>query len=110
MVTEQNLNKDLTYGYTEWVKFFIILLDNFFPVPISISSAALDPSVFFKIGGQLPHNAVFVSAAQQSESALCTHVSPLFWSSFPFRSPQSTEQSSLCCIVGSHYSAILYLV
>ena len=70
MVTEQNLNKDLTYGYTEWVKFFIILLDNFFPVPISISSAALDPSVFFKIGGQLPHNAVFVSAAQQSESAV----------------------------------------
>ena len=31
------------------------------------------------------------SATQQSESAKHTHISPLFWISFPFRSPQSTE-------------------
>ena len=31
----------------------------------------------------------FTSAVEQSESALCIHVSPLFCISFPFRSPQS---------------------
>ena len=36
-----------------------------------------------------------VSPAQQSES-------PLPRISFPFRSPQSMEQSSLCSVVGSH--------
>ena len=29
-------------------------------------------------------------------------VSLLFYTSFPFRSPQSAEQSSLCCTLGSH--------
>ena len=33
---------------------------------------------------------------------MCLHLSPLYWISFPFRSPQSTEQSSLCCTLGSH--------
>ena len=28
-----------------------------------------------------------VSAIQQSESAICLHISPLFWISFPYRSP-----------------------
>ena len=32
-----------------------------------------------------------VSAVQQSESATCIHISPLFWIFFPFTSPQSTE-------------------
>ena len=32
-----------------------------------------------------------VSAVQQSESAIRLHMSPLFWISFPFRPPQSTE-------------------
>ena len=32
---------------------------------------------------------------QQSESAIYTHTSPLFWISFPFRSPQITEWASL---------------
>ena len=40
-----------------------------------------------------------VSTAQQSVSAVCLPVSPLFWISFPSRSTQSTEQSSLCCIM-----------
>ena len=34
----------------------------------------------------------------------------IFWISFPFRSPQSTEQSSLCYTVGSHQLSILYIV
>ena len=39
----------------------------------------------------LLYNVVLVSAVQQSESAIRIHISPLFWISFPFRSPQSTE-------------------
>ena len=39
---------------------------------------------------------------QQAFSARCIHISPLVWISFPFRSPQRTERSSLCYIVGSH--------
>ena len=45
---------------------------------------------------------MLVSAIQQNESAICKHISPLFWISFPFRSPQSNEWSSLCYRVGSH--------
>ena len=41
-------------------------------------------------------------AVQQSESVIRIHISPLFQISFPFRSPQSTEQSSLYYTVGSH--------
>ena len=37
------------------------------------------------------YNVVLVSAVQQSESAIYTHISPLFWISFPFRSPQIIE-------------------
>ena len=48
---------------------------------------------FFKIfiGVYLLYNVVLVSTVQQSESAIRIHVSNLFWISFPFRSPQSTE-------------------
>ena len=35
---------------------------------------------------------VFPSAVQQSESTIRIHTPPLFWISFPFKSPQSTEQ------------------
>ena len=38
------------------------------------------------------------------------HISPLFQISFPFRSPQSTEQGSLSYTVGSHQQSILYTV
>ena len=40
---------------------------------------------------------------------ICTCIS-LFWISFPFRSLQSTVQSSLCYTVGSHYLPTLYTV
>ena len=34
---------------------------------------------------------LLLSAAQQSGPTILTHISPLFWISFPFRSPQSIE-------------------
>ena len=45
---------------------------------------------------------MLVCAVEQSESAICIHVSPLFWISFAFRSKQSTKYSSPCFTVGSH--------
>ena len=53
---------------------------------------------------------LLVSTVQQSESAIRIHISPLFQISFPFRSPQSTEQGSRCYTVGSHQLSILYIV
>ena len=44
-------------------------------------------SVF--IGVELLYHVVLISAVQQSESARFTHISPLFWISFPVRSLQS---------------------
>ena len=61
--------------------------------------------LFFKlvfIGMWLLDNAVLVSTAQPTESAVCMHISPPFWISFPFRSPQSFESSSLCYTIGCH--------
>ena len=49
---------------------------------------------------------MLISTVQKSESALCMHRSPLFWISFPFRSPQSAEWSSLWYTVGSHKLSI----
>ena len=40
----------------------------------------------------LLHNVVLVFAVQQSEWTIRIHIFPLFWISFPFRSPQSTLQ------------------
>ena len=54
------------------------------------------------IGIQLLYNVVLVSTVQQSESAICIHMPHLFWISFPFRSPESTEESSLHYTVASH--------
>ena len=45
--------------------------------------------LFIFIGVELLYTAVSVSAVQQSESAIRIHISPLFWISFPLRSPQS---------------------
>ena len=56
------------------------------------------------------HNSVLVSATQQCESATCTHISSLPWISFPFVSPQSPVQSSLCYTASSHQLSILYIV
>ena len=54
--------------------------------------------------------AMLGSTVQQSESILHIHLSPLFWISFPFRLPQSRQESSLCYTVGSHYLLISYMV
>ena len=51
---------------------------------------------------------MLVSVVQQSELAMGILTSPLFWISFPFRSPQSTESSSLYYIVSSYYLSVLY--
>ena len=64
---------------------------------------------FLKIRVQLLYN-VLVSAVYQSESVTCIHISVLFGISFPFRSAQNIEQSSLCYTVGSHQLSILYIV
>ena len=53
------------------------------------------------IGVWLLYNIVSISAVQQSESAIRIHIYTLFWISFPFRSSQSIEYSSLSNIVGS---------
>ena len=53
------------------------------------------------------YNVVLVSAVWQSESVIvCIHISSLFWVSFPSKSPQNTEQSSLCCTVGSRFNSV----
>ena len=39
---------------------------------------------------QLLYNIVFISTAQQRESAICLHLSPLFFF-LPFRASESTE-------------------
>ena len=72
---------------------------------------------FFKINfyGTAALHCVLVSAAQGNESAtciyisiypyiyICMYISPPPWISFPFRSPQSTEESYIWCYsVGSH--------
>ena len=54
--------------------------------------------------------AVLVSAVQQSESAIYIPTSTFFRISFPVRSPQITEQRSLCDTVGSHQLSVSYMV
>ena len=57
---------------------------------------------------------MFVSAVQQSESAVHTHtyiyiyiyISPLFWISFPFRSRQSVEFP----VPNGRFSLVTYLI
>ena len=41
----------------------------------------------------------FVSAVQQSESAICIHISLLFCISFPCRSPQSIGTYDFLCLI-----------
>ena len=55
------------------------------------------------IGLQLLYNVVLVTTVQQSESAIRIHIIPFLWISFPFRSPQNIEQSSLGYTVSSHF-------
>ena len=52
------------------------------------------PTFFFKlifIGVWLLYNVVLVAAVEQSESVTRILIYPLFWISFPLRSPQSAE-------------------
>ena len=42
----------------------------------------------------------------KSESVMHTHISPLFWVSFPFRSPESTEFPEL----HSRFSLVIYFI
>ena len=60
------------------------------------------------IGVWLLYDVVLVSAVQQSESAACKHRSLLFWISFPFRSPQSIEKSSL--FYQGKFSLVIYFI
>ena len=62
------------------------------------------------IGVYLVYNVVVISAVQQSKSVICIHIPHLFQASFPFRSLQSTEQSSLCYTVASHQLSIFCIV
>ena len=76
----------------------------------------------FLIRGSLLYNVVLDSAAQWSESALSTHVSPSSWASLlstpyptlltpsPCRPLQSTELNSLCDTGAPHQLCILNLV
>ena len=50
-----------------------------------------ESEMIYQLNNKLLYNVVLVSAVQQSEPAVCTHISPLSWISFPPRSPQSTE-------------------
>ena len=52
------------------------------------------------------YNIVLVSAVQQSESAICIHITPLFRISFPFRSPQSSEFP----VLYSRFSLVIYFI
>ena len=61
------------------------------------------------IGVQLVYSVVFVSAVQQSELVIHIHISAL-QILFPYRSLQSTDQSSQCYTVGSYWLSILYIV
>ena len=48
---------------------------------------------------------VLVSAEERSESAIHIRISPLYWISFPFMSPESTEYSSSC-----KFSIVIYFI
>ena len=60
-----------------------------FPYNLHIASCLFFFLIF--IGVALLYNVMLASTVQQSGSAIRVHISPLFWISFPFRSPQSTE-------------------
>ena len=45
------------------------------------------------------YNVVLVSAVQQSQSGIHKHISPLFWTCLPFRSPQSMQCSRFSLVI-----------
>ena len=62
---------------------------------------------FFLIGVELFYNVVLVFTVQESESAICIHISPLFQILFHYRLLQDIEYSSLCYTVGPCCLSIL---
>lgn len=50
-----------------------------------------------------------VSGEEQSESAICIHISTLIYTLFPYRPSQSTEQSSLCHAAGPYWLSVSYI-
>ena len=87
-----NYKHDVVYCFPQWLFAFILT------------------SLLIFIGVQLLYNIVLVSTVQQSESAICIHISTLFQIPFPYRSLQSIEQSSLCYTAGSYQLSILRIV
>ena len=73
-----------------WASFHVSVGHNTFSLK-NVYSGPLTIFLFVFIGVYLLYIAVSVSAVQHSESAICIYVSSLFWISFPFWSPQSTE-------------------
>ena len=49
--------------------------------------------IFFLTGVQLLYNVVLVSVVQQSQSAICIHICPLFWISYL----ESRKMVCCCC-------------
>ena len=78
----------------DWLDIFIY---------ITLMLSAWQVMLTLKIGVELLYNVALVSAVQPSDSAICIHVSPPSWISFPrppshpSRPSQSTELRSLCC-------------
>ena len=74
----------------------------------------------FPQSGSFPKSQLFTPGGQSigAFSFCCTAkwisymytYTPLFWISFPFRSPQGIEESSLCYTAGSHWLSVLYTV
>ena len=54
---------------------------------------------------QMLYSVVLISAIKQSEVSVHMHISPLFWSSFSFRSPQNIKQGSSGCHTNIHLAA-----
>ena len=65
----------------------------------------------FSRGSSQPRDQTHISCvAGRCPTIWATTYIPLFWISFPFRSPESIEYSSLCCTMGSHQWSILCIV
>ena len=74
------------------------------PRNTGVGSLSLVQGIFMtQEWGLLNYRQILYQPSYQGSSkpATHTHISPLFWISFPYRSPQSTEQSPPCSTVSS---------
>ena len=103
----------LLFKWLQFVQFGAVPTGHQFDFTAQMSAVFMSPPTFyiklFFIRVQLLYNIVLVSIVQQNEITVCSHISPLFWISFPFRSPRSTVQNSLCYKAGSHQLSIFYI-